>query len=141
MMIITLHSPSQLKDSSEAWTTELEQLNLDTLNGIRAQLMHPTPKLPADLCLKQLMNQLKQGEKQQSASSPNGSRSPVRWYRKYWTRGQGGGHRDRLLCRLSLFMLEQQRTKQPAKLIITRRIYCVRQFLNEYTVFRQQSNQ
>ena len=140
MMIITLHSPSQLRDSNEAWTTELEQLNLDTLNGIREQLMHPTPQLPADLCLKQLMGQLRQHQKQQAVSSPTGSRNPVRWYRKYSTRGQGGGQRDRLLCRLSLFMLEQQRTKQPAKRILTRRIYCVRQFLNEYTVFQQQSN-
>lgn len=137
MMIITSHSPSRLRDSNEAWTEELEQLNQDTLNGIREQLMQPAPSLPADICIKQLKNQLKSQAKQQSASKPTGSKDPVRWYRRYTTNGEGGGHRDRLVCRLSLFMLEQERQNQPAKRILIRRTYCVRRFFNEFTVFNK----
>ena len=136
-MTITLHSPSQLKDTNEAWITELEQLNLDTLHGIREQLMHPPPNLPAELCIKQLTKELRQKERQQAESAPRGSHNPVRWYRGYTTSGQGGGHRDRLLCRLSLFMLEQQRDNQPTKRILIRRTNCVRHFINQLTVFKQ----
>ena len=137
MMIITTHSPSRLTDSREAWTSELDQLNQVTLNGVHEQLMHPAPSLPAELCIKQLSKQMREKAKQQQVASPAGSRNPVRWYRKYWTRGEGGGYRDRLLCRLSLFMIEQQRNSQRAKRILIRRIHCVRHFINEYSTFTQ----